>query len=181
MAIEVTFTLSDTDLEHFRKLMKAAHEKADKLSADDIRKTTEATIASMSAQDIPEFVTERVAKLKELVDMLDDEQWQLPEESRQEVLTSLSYFCEPDDLIPDHIPGLGYLDDAIMIELVVNDLADEIATYRQFCEFRKQQNISPSADVSNDTGVTSKRHELHSRLRERRNERRSRRVFSRIF
>ena len=31
----------------------------------------------------------------------------------ESILGALVYFCDPEDLIPDNIPGLGYLDDAI--------------------------------------------------------------------
>ena len=52
------------------------------------------------------------------------------------MLNALAYFADPDDLIPDRVPGLGYLDDAIMVELVVQDLKHEIEAFDAFVEFR---------------------------------------------
>jgi uncharacterized membrane protein YkvA (DUF1232 family) len=62
--------------------------------------------------------------------------WKLPEPDRARVVNSLAYFCEPDDLIPDDVPGLGFLDDAIMVELVVRELRHEIDAYQDFCSYR---------------------------------------------
>ena len=41
---------------------------------------------------------------------------------RRRVLEALAYFADPSDLVPDQIPGLGLLDDAIMVELVAQEL-----------------------------------------------------------
>ena len=40
-------------------------------------------------------------------------------------------------MIPDDIPIIGFIDDAIMIELVVRDLAAEIDAYADFCDYKK--------------------------------------------
>ena len=70
--------------------------------------------------------------------MLSDIEWRLPHQDATRVLNALAYFAEPEDLIPDHIPGLGFLDDAIMIELVVRELKHELEAYRDFCDYREK-------------------------------------------
>ena len=89
------------------------------------------------------------------------------------MLNALAYFCEPEDLIPDHIPGLGFLDDAIMIELVVADLQYEVEAYRDFCDYRSSRPAksgvkAKSGDVTRDEWLDSRRSELQSRMRRRR-------------
>ena len=181
MSIEVTFQLSDTDLAHFRGLMKTAIANAAKLPEAIVKQKAAQAIAEMSSDGVPEFVSTRVASLKALLDMLDDETWQLPAEEREEVLTSLAYFSEPEDLVPDHIPVLGYLDDAIMIEVVVQDLSANIEAYKEFCEFRDRERARRGVGVSTDDWLSSKRMEMHTRMRKRRSERRGGRIFSRVF
>ena len=108
-----------------------------------------------------------------MIRMLDDHEWRLPHQESNRVLNALAYFCDPEDLIPDNIPGLGFLDDAIMIELVVRDLRHEIDAYRDFCNFRATR--APVAGVKARSGAVSReqwleqrRKELQSRMRRRR-------------
>ena len=61
--------------------------------------------------------------------MIEDSEWKIPEEERADVLSALAYFSDPEDLVPDHIPVLGFLDDAIMIELVAEELKDDIEAF----------------------------------------------------
>ncbi len=56
------------------------------------------------------------------------------------MLAALAYVCDPEDIIPDEIPGIGLLDDAVMIELVLRELRHTIEAYEDFCAYRK---VSP--------------------------------------
>jgi len=38
------------------------------------------------------------------------------------VIASAFYLCKPDDVIPDHTPGIGYLDDAFVINQALKDI-----------------------------------------------------------
>ena len=118
----------------------------------------------------PGFILERIQKLHLLIRMLTDLEWRLPHQEATRVLNALAYFTEPEDLIPDHIPGVGLLDDAIMIELVIRELEHEIEAYRDFCDFRNQ---SESADeygkkTNREKWIQERREELQSRMRRRR-------------
>jgi hypothetical protein len=68
--------------------------------------------------------------------MLGDSEWKLSGAARSRVFAVLVYFVEPEDMIPDRIPRLGYLDDAILIELVAQDLRHDLETYADFGQFR---------------------------------------------
>ncbi len=124
---------------------------------------------------MPDFVAERLKDLAVIINMLKDDEWGLPKDIRGQVLSSLAYFSDPDDIIPDDIPVLGYLDDAIMVQLVVVELGPEIDAYNEFCEYRTREGTRRGDDISREEWLSAKRQELHSRMRRRRSRRASKR------
>ena len=131
---------------------------------------------------MPEFVRERIQKLETFVAMIEDSEWQIPSEERTEVLSALAYFSDPEDLVPDHIPVLGFLDDAIMIELVAEEFKDDFEAFEEFCAYRtREEGRSGDTTITRDEWLESKRHELHSRMKNRRSSRSRRSSFRRVF
>ncbi len=179
MPLDITFTLSDQDLDHFQKIVdKAKSAMATDQSAAQIEAAAKQLIVDASSTDLPEFIADRLAKLDTVINMVGDEEWQLREDERSRILGALVYFCDPEDLIPDHIPGLGFLDDAIYVELVIRELRAEIESYEEFCQFRDaeekrrtDQGLDPH--VEREEWLADKRAALHTRMRKRRSSRSS--------
>ncbi len=170
MSLRVSFDLSDEDLQHFSLIMHEARKATVGLPPEDIVAEAEALLHAMDEATSPGFITERIQKLRHMIQMLSDLEWRLPHQDTARVLNALAYFSEPEDLIPDGIPGLGYLDDAIMIELVVRELKHEIDAYEDFCGFRERARADSGADtvVSREQWLDDRRSELQSRMRRRR-------------
>ncbi|MEL6869721.1 MAG: YkvA family protein [Pseudomonadota bacterium] len=170
MSIRIAFDLSDKDLEHFRMIMQQARKTAQTLSEAQIIAAADDLLKEVGGTKVPDFISQRLQKLKVMTGMLTDSEWQLPEEETGRVLNALAYFAEEEDLIPDHIPGLGFLDDAIMVELVVRELKHEIEAYEDFCAFREREEArrGDNDNVTREEWLAGRRAELHSRMRRRR-------------
>ena len=175
MPLDITFTLSDSDLDHFQAIVdKAKSAMEDDENATNIETAARQLITDAKSTDLPSFIADRLSKLEVVIDMVGDEEWQLSDEERRRVLGALVYFCDPEDMIPDHIPGLGFLDDAIYVELVIRELSAEIESYEEFVNFRAAEE-KRRADRGEDTKVgreewlSAKRAALHTRMRKRRN------------
>lgn len=173
MGLRVSFELDDDDLKHFRLIMRESRKAAARLAPEDIVASAEALLGQIKASRVPQFIRERLNNLRIMIQMLKDHEWRLPGAESTRVLNALAYFTEPEDLIPDPIPGLGFLDDAIMVELVVRELKHEIEAYNDFCDFRAQQTPKPgikrkTSDVTRDEWLARRRDELQSRMRRRR-------------
>ena len=175
MSVTISFELSDRDIEHFVAMAREAHDAvaghAD--AAEQIAAGAREVFNAAKGTELPDFIAERLGKLDVLANMVTDTEWQLPEEDLERVLSAMAYFSNPDDLIPDRVPGIGFLDDAIMAELVVNNLEAEIDAYKEFCNFRsteeqRRAKQGSSTDVSRDEWLAAKRKELHGHMRRRR-------------
>jgi uncharacterized membrane protein YkvA (DUF1232 family) len=171
MSLSLTIDLNDHDLEHFASALKAAQKKAENKSADEIINAAAALLTDAQKVKTPDFIQARLERLDDMIAMVRDEGWHLDEEDRQHVLSALVYFADPSDVIPDHVQVLGYLDDAIMIELSVRELKHELDAYDDFCEYREREankrGIEPSA-VGRTDWLDSRRDELVERMHARR-------------
>jgi uncharacterized membrane protein YkvA (DUF1232 family) len=170
VTLRIAFELDDEDLKHFQLIMEEARKASVRLPPEDIVAAAEDLLRSVGDTDAPGFIVERLAKLRLMIDMLSDIEWRLPHQEAARVLNALAYFTEPEDLIPDHIPGLGFLDDAIMIELVVRELKPEIEAYQDFCNYREQYKLEhgEQSSASRAGWLEDRRSRLQSRMRRRR-------------
>lgn len=173
MPLKIVLELDDSDLKHFSLIMQQACSAAADAHPEDIVAAAESLLESVHDRHIPQFVESRLDSLKDLINMIQDQEWRLPEENRLRVLHALAYFTEPEDLIPDSIPGIGYLDDAIMIELAVRELGPEIEAYRDFCEFRETESTrrgvkAKTTDITREDWLANRREQLQKQLRGRR-------------
>ncbi len=179
MPLTINFELSDRDIEHFVAMgrdQKAVTEE--RKSTDEIAAAARGIVEACEGVELPEFISTRLEKLGILADIVTDSEWRLPAEDLERVLSAMCYFADPDDLIPDRVPGIGFLDDAIMAELVVKDLEHEISAYKDFCTYRQAEEERRRArgdttDVSREEWLADTRAALQSRMRERRRSRAS--------
>jgi len=150
--------------------MQEARQAASRMEPEDIVAAAEELLKNIEESTAPGFIVDRLLNLRLMISMISDIEWRLPHQEAARVLNALAYFAEPEDLIPDHIPGLGFLDDAIMIELVVRELKHEIEAYRDFCDYRVRlrQEQGQSAKVSREGWLDNRRKELQTRMRRRR-------------
>lgn len=169
--IKVTFTLDESDLAYFRDLFKKVRKNASAADREQTVADVKALIGRVrSAKKMPHFVMEAVGTLEALIGMLEDADYQLPPKVGNEILAALAYFSNPHDLVPDTIPGLGFLDDAIMVKFLEDQFQYEIAGYRKFQRFREGANVRPWAPGAGDRlskRLVEKRKEIRQEIAHR--------------
>jgi uncharacterized membrane protein YkvA (DUF1232 family) len=130
---KVSFELDEDDAAYFRGLYRQAKQSASKLDADQVVKDARTLIARVrQAAHVPAFVTDAITTLEDMTQIILDEEYKAPQAVKQQVLAGLAYFANPQDLIPDHVPALGFLDDAIMVKFVEEEFKHELWGYRKF-------------------------------------------------
>jgi uncharacterized membrane protein YkvA (DUF1232 family) len=146
---KISFSLDEGDIAYFRKLFRNARKQVEEQDVGQVLASVQALIDKVrGAKRVPRFVQESVAVLEDLKQMLEDPDYELPKGPRTEVLAALSYFVNPEDLIPDQVPGLGFLDDAIMMKMLENEFRHELWGYRQFRKFRMGAEQRPWTTVA---------------------------------
>jgi uncharacterized membrane protein YkvA (DUF1232 family) len=136
-SFKISFSLEESDVAYFRKIFRHARKAAADQSETEIITAVQELIDRVrTTKKTPTFVRDAVVVLEDLVRMIQDEHYALPKAPRAEVLGALAYFANPQDLIPDQIPGLGFLDDAIMIKILEDEFKQELWGFRQFVKFR---------------------------------------------
>ena len=171
MSLHINFRLSDSDLEYFSGVMRVAREKAKDVSQQEIISKAEGLLERVNQSDTADFIRDHMSQIETLIGMIIDEGWGLIEDDRERVLTALSYFSESQDLIPDDTPTLGYLDDAIIIDIVCKALEHEIQAYSEFLIFRAREisrRGNDAASVQRTDWLEERRQQLHTRMRRRR-------------
>ena len=169
MPLRVVFDLEDKDLSYFKASMNRAAAAAESAGEEDIISRAAKMIEQVSTPKTPVFVQQRMEKLARLIQMLQDAEWPLAAAERRNILAALSYFADPEDIIPDDVPVLGYIDDAIMIELVVKELKPEIEAFEDFCRFREGEVARKRSDkASRQDYLEARRRDLQQRMRRRR-------------
>ena len=174
MTLKLVLEISDNDLEYYRKVMDATWQRNAKRGEKELVDGVRRLLRQRQKAEAPEYVRKRLDDLGTLISMLEDGEWPLEQENRHRIIAAMSYFADPMDMIPDKIPGLGFLDDALMAELVIRELKHDLDGYRDFCEYRENQETlrGKNVHVSREDWLAAKRRQIFLRIARRQQERR---------
>jgi uncharacterized membrane protein YkvA (DUF1232 family) len=143
---KVTFTLDEADADYFRALYRQARRGAQELAPEQILAGARDIVKQVRAsKKTPRFVMDAIGVLADLVDLTQNEDYAAPKKVKDAVLAALAYFSNPHDLIPDQVPGLGFLDDAIMVKFIEDEFENELWGYRKFRKVRDSAEQRPWA------------------------------------
>jgi uncharacterized membrane protein YkvA (DUF1232 family) len=148
---KVTFELEEQDAAYFRDLYRQAKQNAAKLDPESIVKDARKLVESVrSAPRVPRFVIDAIATLEDMTQIILDPEYKAPQSVKNQVLAGLAYFANPEDLIPDHVPALGFLDDAIMVKFVEDEFKHELWGYRKFRGLGAPEEQRPWTKIGGD-------------------------------
>jgi uncharacterized membrane protein YkvA (DUF1232 family) len=168
--MRIVIELDPEDLQRFEAALKRASDCARTAEESDILDAARHALEDLPLESAPRYVRERMVQVRMLIDMLEDEAWALPAGDRMEVLRALAYFSDPEDLIPDHIGGIGLLDDVIVIEMLLRRERHLLDAYRDFRLFRESQGPMPGerdARIAHAAALARRREQLRERMHRR--------------
>lgn len=171
MGMRLSFELTDRDLGYFRNALKQSRNAVrDADEAEIIDAIREVITDIRSNEPLPDFVASRLPQLDLMIQMLVDEEWQLPAEDKEQLLATFVYFGDPEDILPDDIPVIGYLDDVIILELAARELQHVREAYDDYCHFRedfdREHGKAVDPAIRRDR-LDRRRQQLHQRMKRR--------------
>ena len=87
----------------------------------------------------PDFIATLISDVKFLYEMMCDEDYAISWETKALIIFGLGYFISPIDAIPDAIPVVGYLDDAVVVAWICNSLGEEIDEYKAHLKKKRRR------------------------------------------
>jgi len=122
MNISKLFELTEEDKTQYQKLI----DNVDLNSSDEVIKTLNAKldklISSGKLNDIEVDLIKNVSVLVSIYQTYPD----LTDSIRRRILFAISYFCDVNDDIPDIVPEIGYLDDAVVARWVIESISKDL-------------------------------------------------------
>ena len=171
MSLKLTFELTDRDLQFFRDALKQSRAAVRDAEETEIIEAIRDVLDEIrSNEPLPDFVEQRIPTLEAMIQMLVDDEWRLPADDRERLLATFVYFADPEDILPDDIPVIGYLDDVIILELVARELVHVLEAYAEFCAYRddfdQKHGKKIDAAIRRDR-LDKQRQSLHQRMSRR--------------
>ena len=102
-----------------------ALEKADSIADDfDPKEAEEFAQKHQGAKWYDDFML--------LYDMVTDKEFKINKRAYIAIAGALAYVILPIDIIPDFIPGVGFIDDIFVVGVVMKSISDEIERFKVY-------------------------------------------------
>lgn len=122
-------------LDGFNGLLSSLGWRAAPLTLDQV--ATAARALSPGQGTTPTYIHVQMERGRQLAEMLADHSWE-PANDAVATARSITGYLERDrGLIPNRVPGLGRLDDAVLIETAWPRLAAEVSDFHDFRRIRR--------------------------------------------
>lgn len=125
--------------------LQSRYQKSDALLRDDAKMEPFLEKLEKKLKWIP-FVRQELKMIPILISMVRSywkkDYTRVPRRTMLAIVSALIYFLSPIDVIPDWIPVLGQLDDALVVATCWKLVNKDVEDYRQWQKERKKQQLT---------------------------------------
>ena len=129
------FQLDAGTLDRFNRLLVGLG-RSQPLDCDQIVTAARCLDDGQAGDATPDCIAQRLRQVDPVARLLNDGGWTPVREAAPVLQAVQAYVQETDDLIPDAMPRIGRLDDAIVIETAWPHISAEVLDYLDFCRLR---------------------------------------------
>jgi uncharacterized membrane protein YkvA (DUF1232 family) len=132
-----TYYLTPFDVERFNELLQRLGRRAAPLDSDQVVTAARELCDCNMPEAEPPSIQQRMRRVETAARMVDDPDWNASNDAADTARLVVDYLRGGAPLIPDWVPKVGHLDDAIVVDAAWPRLADEVEDYLDFCRARE--------------------------------------------
>ena len=148
-----TIDIQDVQVQRFNDLAQSLNAEMPSLSADQLAGVARRVLRTAAMGGDSPFIRSRLRRAAEMRAMRADTAWRLSEDFQHRIGNLLGYVDDPLGLIPDKTPVIGLLDDALLVDIAMDVLRDELDGYAEFRRFLEAEAIARHLPVV-DLGIS---------------------------
>tara|TARA_B100000424_G_scaffold268232_1_gene262625 strand:+ start:3159 stop:3545 length:387 start_codon:yes stop_codon:yes gene_type:complete len=122
MNVSNLFQLTDEDKAQYKKLIDNIDLDKSSSVISLLNAKLETLLSSHKLNDMEVELIKNVSILLSIYRTYPD----LTDSTRRRILFAISYFCDENDDIPDVVPEIGYLDDAVVAKWVIESISNDL-------------------------------------------------------
>ena len=168
--------LHDHELHRFNDLARRLAPGQQPFTLDQIAGAARRVLRAAAKGQDSTFIKVRMRRAGEMRAAYKDLRWRMAPAIKADMGSLLEYLDSDTGLIPNHIPTVGLLDDAILVDVSMNKFRTELDEYADFCRFRVAE--AAHQDIAIDAVDIDRERWFVERQQEQRLEQQLRRVRS---
>jgi len=129
--IKVPVNEEDTG-SYFKKRLLNDAERVEQKDIDELEQSLPKKLAGLNLKEMGEgmkWINTMLDRVRALYEMIRDKEYEISFRTKAIAAAALIYFVLPTDLTPDFIPGIGYVDDAMVLGILWKMIGEEVEGY----------------------------------------------------
>ena len=122
MNISKIFQLTEEDKAHYLTLIDKIDLNKSSEIIQSLNLKLDNLVSSKKLNTIETDLIKNVSVLLSIYQTYPD----LTESIKKRIIFAISYFCDSDDDIPDIVPDIGYLDDAVVARWIIESIGKDL-------------------------------------------------------
>ena len=122
MNISKIFQLTEEDKAHYLTLIDKIDLNKSSEVIQSLNLKLDDLVSSKNLNIVETDLIKNVSVLLSIYQTYPD----LTESIKKRIIFAISYFCDSDDDIPDIVPGIGYLDDAVVARWIIDSISADL-------------------------------------------------------
>ena len=128
--------LHEEELQRFNRIALRLSPEHQPFTLDQIAGAARRVLRAASKGQDSTFIKVRMRRAGEMRAAYKDTKWNMAPALKADLRELLDYLGSDTGLIPNHIPTVGLLDDAVLVDVAMNKFRTELDEYADFCRFR---------------------------------------------